>query len=68
MDITHRGSRENTTQVTLKTLENQGFQDLAVFADFSKNRHFLVSGPKSKRASGQRKYINRRSSEKMADF
>jgi len=62
------GSRENTTQVTLKTLENQGFQDLAVFADFSENRHFLVSGPKSKRASGQRKYINRRSSEKMADF
>jgi hypothetical protein len=56
VDITHRGSRENTTQVTLKTLENQGFQDLAVFADFSKNRHFLVSGPKSKRASGQRKY------------
>jgi hypothetical protein len=51
-----------------KTLEIQGFHDLAVFADFSKNRHFLVSGPKSKRASGKRKYINRRSSEKMPFF
>ena len=51
-----------------KTLEIQGFHDLAIFADFSENRHFLVSGPISKRASGQWKYINRRSSEKMADF
>ena len=67
-DISHRGSRENTKKIMPKTLEIQGFHDLAIFADFSENRHFLVSGPISKRASGQWKYINRRSSEKMADF
>jgi hypothetical protein len=26
---------------------------LAIFADFSENRHFLVPGPISKRVSGQ---------------
>jgi hypothetical protein len=36
-----------------KTLEIQGFYDLAIFAAFSENRHFLVSGPISKGASGQ---------------
>jgi hypothetical protein len=68
MDHTHRGSRENTTSITPKTLEIQGFHDLAIFAVFSENRHFLVSGPISKRASGQWKYINRRSSVKLPFF